>query len=424
MKLKSLLLGSAAVFVAVSGARAADAIIVEPEPVEYVRVCDAYGAGWWYIPGTETCIKFSGDVRIQYGATHYHDGKGAYNARSFDANGFLTKAESLLALGFRDGANLPTLGDIEALYNEYLSPAYYDSLSSHEFNYRARLNVYANNETEYGTLASRIRFVAASDEGDHGDAISLSEGPSSANAVVDWAVISLAGFRVGFADDYWTTAGSYGYYNARFDGPYNFRNGLFFDYTYAANGWTATVGIEDGGVSGEAGQPDVYAGLTYSGSGWYLAGIYYYDSSESAGAYKLRADYDFGTNGFAIGGWYMADDGETDYVKGHAWGVTSKMNLTDNLTLFGGYGQYDDQYFGETYFGCASGPASCSGDPALGTYANPTDNSFETWTLGLSWDVVPGLLIQPEYTAVSYDDENTSTRRNFGRWSLRVVRSF
>jgi hypothetical protein len=25
-------------------------------PVEYVRVCDAYGTGYFYIPGTETCV--------------------------------------------------------------------------------------------------------------------------------------------------------------------------------------------------------------------------------------------------------------------------------------------------------------------------------------------------------------------------------
>jgi hypothetical protein len=27
-----------------------------PHPVDYVRVCDAYGAGFLYIPGTETCL--------------------------------------------------------------------------------------------------------------------------------------------------------------------------------------------------------------------------------------------------------------------------------------------------------------------------------------------------------------------------------
>ncbi len=66
MKIKSLLLGSAAALVAVSGAQAADAIIVEPEPMEYVKVCDMYGAGFFYIPGTETCLKIGGHVRIDY----------------------------------------------------------------------------------------------------------------------------------------------------------------------------------------------------------------------------------------------------------------------------------------------------------------------------------------------------------------------
>lgn len=32
----------------------------EPKPVDYVRVCDAYGAGFFYVPGTETCIDFRG----------------------------------------------------------------------------------------------------------------------------------------------------------------------------------------------------------------------------------------------------------------------------------------------------------------------------------------------------------------------------
>ncbi|MBY5807028.1 porin, partial [Rhizobium ruizarguesonis] len=55
MNIKSLLLGSAAALAVVSGAQAADAIVAaEPEPVEYVRVCDAYGTGYFYIPGTET----------------------------------------------------------------------------------------------------------------------------------------------------------------------------------------------------------------------------------------------------------------------------------------------------------------------------------------------------------------------------------
>jgi hypothetical protein len=66
MNIKSLLIGSAAALAAVSGAQAADAIVAaEPEPMEYVRVCDAFGTGFFYIPGTETCLKFGGYVRFQ-----------------------------------------------------------------------------------------------------------------------------------------------------------------------------------------------------------------------------------------------------------------------------------------------------------------------------------------------------------------------
>lgn len=69
MNIKSLLLGSAAALIAAPSAMAADIIIPEPEMVEYVRVCDAAGTGYWYIPGTEVCLKFSGYVRMQIDAS-------------------------------------------------------------------------------------------------------------------------------------------------------------------------------------------------------------------------------------------------------------------------------------------------------------------------------------------------------------------
>ena len=63
------MLGSAAAFVAVTNARAADAVVTaEPEPMEYVRICDTYGVGFYYIPGTETCLKLSGYLRYDVGA--------------------------------------------------------------------------------------------------------------------------------------------------------------------------------------------------------------------------------------------------------------------------------------------------------------------------------------------------------------------
>ena len=59
---KSLILGSAAGLVAMSGAQAAD-LPVKAKAVEYVRICSLYGAGFYYIPGTDTCIKLGGYLR-------------------------------------------------------------------------------------------------------------------------------------------------------------------------------------------------------------------------------------------------------------------------------------------------------------------------------------------------------------------------
>jgi hypothetical protein len=66
MKLiKSLLLGTAAGFAAVAGAQAADLPSKKAAPVEYVRVCSAYGAGFFFMPGTDTCLKVGGRVRAE-----------------------------------------------------------------------------------------------------------------------------------------------------------------------------------------------------------------------------------------------------------------------------------------------------------------------------------------------------------------------
>jgi hypothetical protein len=58
-----VLLSSAAGMAAISGAQAAD-LPVKAKAVEYVRVCSLYGAGFWYIPGTDTCIKIGGYLRV------------------------------------------------------------------------------------------------------------------------------------------------------------------------------------------------------------------------------------------------------------------------------------------------------------------------------------------------------------------------
>lgn len=64
MKLaKTLFLGSAAMF-ASAGAQAAD-LPVKAKAIEYVKVCSLYGAGFYYIPGTDTCMRLSGYLRAE-----------------------------------------------------------------------------------------------------------------------------------------------------------------------------------------------------------------------------------------------------------------------------------------------------------------------------------------------------------------------
>src|SRR5690606_19712246 len=50
----------------VSGAQAAD-MPVKAKPVEYVKICSAYGAGFYYIPGTDICLRVGGYVYYEFG---------------------------------------------------------------------------------------------------------------------------------------------------------------------------------------------------------------------------------------------------------------------------------------------------------------------------------------------------------------------
>jgi Porin subfamily len=83
---KSLLLGSATGLVAIAGAQAAD-LPVKAKPVQYVKICSLYGAGFYYIPGTDTCLKVGGFVRAEVNVDALPS-YAQYNAVNFDNRGF------------------------------------------------------------------------------------------------------------------------------------------------------------------------------------------------------------------------------------------------------------------------------------------------------------------------------------------------
>jgi hypothetical protein len=64
--MKSILLGSAAGVVAVASAQAADLPTRKAAPVEYVKVCNVGGVTGWTLPGSDTCVKFSGYMTAHF----------------------------------------------------------------------------------------------------------------------------------------------------------------------------------------------------------------------------------------------------------------------------------------------------------------------------------------------------------------------
>ncbi|MCK1380988.1 porin, partial [Bradyrhizobium sp. 24] len=100
---KSLLLGTAAGLIAVGGAQAAD-LPVKAKAVEYVKVCSLYGAGFYYIPGSDTCIKLGGYLRAEVALNAGGNYSAQYN-NVFAANNRLTNYYSMRA---REDLNIDT----------------------------------------------------------------------------------------------------------------------------------------------------------------------------------------------------------------------------------------------------------------------------------------------------------------------------
>ncbi|MEM1038859.1 MAG: porin [Pseudomonadota bacterium] len=329
MKLKSLLLGSAAAMIAVSGAQAADAPIAEPEPVEYVRVCDMYGSGWFYIPGTETCLSIRGQARVEY---------------DYD-----TREDSL------DGES-----------------------SEGDWGYRARVNIQARNETDLGPLNSYIRLQGADND------------PVDANVGVDRLLISLGGLAFGYNDTFWARSGVYGLNGAINDGFYVFDQSIMLEYTYSANGFGATIGLEQvQSGTDRAEDPNFYGGVRYGGSWGFVSAGVAYDSNTENMAYRVDAVVS-PIEGLTLEAFYIGADGATIYLQDdngitggdYNWGVGVDYAVMDNLSV---YALYTEADAGQDYF-----------------------------AVGAAWGVVPGLTVQPE---VRIEDSGE-------KYHLRVVRNF
>ncbi|MEO4044789.1 porin [Hoeflea sp. CAU 1731] len=313
MKIKSLLLGSAAALFAASGASAADAIIAaEPEPVEYVRVCDAFGNGYFYIPGTETCLRISGYVWFQVGATN---------------------------VSWEDE---------------------YDD--SWENSTRARVNIDARSDTEWGELASRIRL-----QGTWG---TNTDGPD----LIDQAWIRLGGLFMGYSESYWVNAyntGPTNFGSHSWDGMgYGYQQRHQIGYTFNTGNFYIAGSVEDnqgtdwtpnfvGKVGGALGPVNLFVKAGYDAdteNAGYGAGLV--TDVGSAGNFILYGYYAEGATAYGGNKSFAADTG-TGLCTFGGLGVFSNCQLTPEWSVLGSFrwqftpefsASIGGQYFGDFYF--------------------------------------------------------------------------
>jgi hypothetical protein len=114
MKLtKSLLLASVAGFAAVASAQAADLPSKKAAPVEYVKVCPTYGPGFFYIPGTTTCLKIGGQV-----TSDFRWGGGSREMTARTDQGYNNRTRGYVRLDARDNTEYGLLRTYASIYYE------------------------------------------------------------------------------------------------------------------------------------------------------------------------------------------------------------------------------------------------------------------------------------------------------------------
>jgi hypothetical protein len=203
---RALLLSSAAGLVAAAGAQGAD-IPVKAKPVQYVKVCSLYGDGFYYIPGTDTCLKLGGFLRVE---AEYNSGSN----------------------GVPDGV---AVGGQQ-------TQAMYDRVRTNDIDFRVRTVVSwdVRQQTQYGTLRTYMRL-----------GIQQATPNDLQGGVVFWdrAFMQFAGFTVGKTQSFYDTVtygGAYSYQSARTVSDTGATGWNVWAYTASlGNGLSATLSLED-----------------------------------------------------------------------------------------------------------------------------------------------------------------------------------
>jgi hypothetical protein len=346
MNIKGLLFGSTAALVAVSGARAADAVVVaEPEPMEYVRVCDTYGVGFYYIPGTETCLRISGLIRYDI---DYNDWEDESFTTTTSQIVLRPEGDFVLPPGdFGEGPDLQDLIDAgvdpEDIQVEVVTTTTTTVISSGGLdegwakNVKARLNIDARAETEYGTFRRFMRL-----EG------SVNSGSDTAAVNVIYAYMELGGILIGLYDTLYD-----GDISPEFDsGGGSAAHQIRYTFT-GANGISFAVSIEEQdfnldytpNVVGRFGLTQAWGGIAIFGAydatteEFGVKGIASFNATDAI-LLELLATYESGNGDFSVNsGWQGKTVANDDGYEASLAGAVS-FKASDRLVFrFGG------QYF-------------------------------------------------------------------------------
>ncbi|MBX3550209.1 MAG: porin [Xanthobacteraceae bacterium] len=191
---KSLILGTAVAFAASAGAQAAD-LPVKAKPVGYVKICPQYGPGFYYIPGTDICLKVGGLVFAEAG----YYASGAITSLTFGPT------------WSRDDTDL-------------------------QWRSRGYISLDARQNTAYGTLRSYI--LGGFEQRDTSATNAITTG-----AFIQYAFIQFAGFTAGTANSFFDFGVNYQVISVA-SNPWNWAN--VFAYTAnLGNGLSATISLEE-----------------------------------------------------------------------------------------------------------------------------------------------------------------------------------
>jgi len=416
MTIKSLILGSAAVMMVAGAANAADLTVAEP--VDYVKVCDAFGKGFYYSPGTDTCIKVGGYVKFvtSFGDNDY----GPFNKlyRNSNWNNFYTEASIQLT-----GSSITEYGNLTGWID---------------------IRAKTGNEPSTGTFADLVNAQTNS-------------------AYVDTAWLQFGPIKAG-----------------RFDSLFDFGQGFndtgmfssdtktdHIELTYSVNGFGLSLSLEDNRDRGPAGYvdglydinnnliasggndniPDIIGAVTYA-SGIFktkVAAAYVNHAVDISGAGTAGNPYVFeDKSGFAVGG--IVELALDSFSKGDKLqvsasyaqnansftgitGGTSVSNLSGSLTgmsaldfvpgdSWSGFVSYKHVWSDRVWSSLSGGYAKFEG---TADWAAWKDREFDAWRVGSTTNFTPvkglDLLVDVFYSSVSSD---TTKVKDGDAWQTNI----